>query len=179
MSKDLFEIEGFQELERKIKQLGNDKDKKKEILVILRKKARPVVRAIKQETPVSKKPHYARGKLISPGNLKRSIGNITGKKGRSRINPTIYVGPRTRGVNDGWYGHFVHDGVNVYNEGFKPGKKAGDAARALSVRGAVSHTTQGNPFQERGWRKVKSGVIKDTERSMQRFIQKRIDRLSK
>jgi hypothetical protein len=160
MSRDLFQVEGFEELRKKIQQLGSDKDKKKEILVILRKRARPLIRAIRTETPESKKAHVISGrrsrKVIQPGNLKRSIGNITGKKGKAKINPTIYVGPRIRGRNDGFYGAWVHDGSKLPQGG----------------------RSKANPFQKRGFNKVESGLVKDTEKSMAKFIQKRINRLS-
>ncbi len=116
MNKDLFEITGFQELQRKLLQV-NDRVKKKEVLSVLRKMARPYVRAGRSGdyVPVSKKPHLVSGKrtrkVIQPGTLRKSIGTITGKKGRARYNPTIYVGPRTNGKNDGWYGHFVDEGT--------------------------------------------------------------------
>jgi hypothetical protein len=78
-------VTGFEELRRKLIALASDKDKKKEMLLILRQISKPTLRAAKVLAPVSKRSHMARGVKIEPGNLKKSIGNITGKGG----NPTI------------------------------------------------------------------------------------------
>lgn len=172
MNKAIIEIEGFQELQNKIKKLGNDKDKKREILSILRNEAKSTVNAAKTFAPVSKKPHVARGKVIQPGNLQKSIGAITGRKGRARINPTIYVGPRAKGKWDGWYGHFVHEGVNIYRSGFKRKRKKG------ANDGAALSRTKGNPFMLKAYNLTGGKVAKDMEAKTARFIQRRIDRLS-
>ena len=122
MGKELIEIEGFPELQRKLKLLP-DRVKKKHILSILRKQARPYVRTGQKSdiVPKSEKPHIVSGKrtkkIIQPGNLRKSIGTITGRRGRAKTNPTIYVGPRAKGNHDGWYGHFVDQGTNT---GIKP-----------------------------------------------------------
>lgn len=157
MSKDLYEISGFKELQIKLQQV-NDRVKKKEILSVLRKMARPYVRAGRSGdfVPVSKQPHLVSGKrtrkVIEPGNLRKSIGTITGKKGRSRVNPTIYVGPRAKGKYDGWYGHFV-------DEGTANGIEAQHFMKKI-------YSSQGD-------------MDKKTADAVARHIQKVIDRLSK
>lgn len=168
MSRPLVEIEGFRELEAKLKLLSNDKDKKKEILLILRQVANPTLRAAQSFIVNSKKAHKTRGKLIKPGNLKKSIGTITGKQD----NPTIYVGPRAKGSFNGWYGHFVHDGHNVYNKGYKRKHTAGANNAAAKSR------TTANPFMTKANTVTNSQVTDDAEKRITAFIQRRIDKLS-
>lgn len=162
------DVIGFDKLTEQLKRLSNDKDKKREVLIILRNIAKPTLQAAKSNAPISRKTHKARGKTIAPGNLKKSLGNITGKQ----ANPTIYVGARAKGSNNGWYAHFVHDGVNVYNKGFKRKRTRGANASA-----AVSRTT-GNPFLTKAYAQTNGIVTAEAEKQMAAFIQRRINRLS-
>lgn len=169
MSNNLsIQVTGFEELKRKITALASDKDKKREMLLILRQIAKPTLQAARVLAPISKKTHKARGVSINPGNLKKSLGNITGKS----ADPTIYVGARAKGQNKGWYAHFVHDGVNVYSKGFKRKHKKGANSSAAKRR------TAANPFLNKAYESTKNGVTADAERQMARFIQRRIDKLS-
>lgn len=167
-SRPLVEITGFAELVERLRLLSNDRDKKKEVLLILRQVANPTLRAARGFIVNSKKQHKARGKLIQPGNLKKSLGTITGRS----ENPTIYVGPRAKGNNNGWYGHFVHDGVNVYNRGYVRRRTRG------ANSGAARGRTTGNPFMTKANEVTNSQVTTDAERRITAFIQRRIDRLS-
>lgn len=161
-------VTGFDELKRKIELLASDKDKKTEMLLILRQVAKPTLNAARVLAPVSKKRHTARGVRIDPGNLRKSLGNITGKG----PNPTIYVGARAKGVNKGWYAHFVHDGINVYNKGFKRKHTKG------ANNNAAIRRTASNPFLTQAYESTKNNVTADAERKMALFIQRRIDKLS-
>ncbi|SHG27706.1 HK97-gp10 family putative phage morphogenesis protein [Flavobacterium johnsoniae] len=169
MSSPLFEVEGFEELKAKIRELSNDKDKKREVLIILRQVAQPTLQAARMFVPVSPKKHKARGKLIEPGNLKKSIGYITGKQ----ENPTIYVGTRAKGANSGWYGHFVERGVNKYKKGFRRKRKRGANDHASIGR------TKATPFMAQAYEATANQVTADSERKMAAFIQRRIDKLSR
>lgn len=153
MSKQLVEITGFKELQRKIELLGNDRVKRREMLKLLRQASKATVKAARAIAPISKKEHVISGKrsrkVIQPGQLKKSIGNITGK---SKTKAVIYVGPRTKGkVHDGFYGAFVHGGTT---------------------------TQKANPFMDKAYKQTKGAVTEKTERSVTRYIQKQIDRLS-
>lgn len=164
------DVQGFRELEQKIKMLANDKDKRRESLILLRQIAKPTLAAARNLAPVSKKAHWARKKKIQPGNLKKSLGNITG---RSKTTPTIYVGARAKRQHDGWYAHFVHDGVNVYRKGFKRKRKKGANAGAAIAR------TKGNPFLRKAYEQTKGTVTADAEDRFAKFLQRRIDKLSR
>lgn len=169
MSKPLVEITGFKELEAKIKLLANDKDKRNEVLLILRQVAKPTLQAARVLVPVSKKAHKSRGRLVQPRNLQKSIGNITGKQ----ANPTIYVGPRAKGSFDGWYGGIVHDGHNIYNKGFKR-KHTGGGINNHAAKGR----TVANPFMTKAYAMTDGMVTADAEKRITAFIQRRIDKLS-
>lgn len=158
MSKTLFEIEGFDTLNRKIKLLP-DKVKRREMLKILRQVAKPTVAAARSHAPTGNKPHkrYSRrdGSVLAeynPGNLKKSIGNITGRRGKARTNAVLYVGPRSKGRKyDGYYGGMVHGGTKF--------QKA-------------------NPFMDRAYSQTKGLVTKDAEQKVAAAIQKQINKLS-
>jgi HK97 gp10 family phage protein len=172
MSNINISVEGFAELEAKIRALADEKDKRRETLAILREIAKPTLAASRQLVPVSKKPHVARKRKILPGNLKRALGLIQGRKGNAKINPTIYVGPRVRGSFDGWYGHFVHEGINVYKRGYKRKRKRG------ANQGAAIARTKGNPFLRKAYQQTQGQVTADAEKRMAAFLQRRINKLS-
>lgn len=162
------DVIGFDKLTEQLKRLANDKDKKREVLIILRNIAKPTLNAARSLAPISKKTHKARGKTIAPGNLKKSLGNITGKQ----ENPTIYIGARAKGSNNGWYAHFVHEGHNIYRAGFKR-KRVRGANNAGALR-----RTQGNPFLTKAYTATNGQVTAEAEKQMIAFIQRRINRLS-
>lgn len=168
MSNIKVDVIGFDKLTSQLKQLASDKDKKREVLIILRQISKPTLNAARILAPISKKSHKARGKIISPGNLRKSIGNITGKQ----ENPTVYVGARAKGSNNGWYAHFVHDGKNIYRSGFKRKRVAGANSSGVVRR------TQGNPFLTKAYQQTNGTVTADAEKQMIAFIQRRIQRLS-
>lgn len=162
------DVVGFDELKRKIILLSNDKDKKREILMLLRQSAKPTLAAAKSLVPVSKKPHKLRGQIIQPRNLQRSLGYITGKS----TNPTVLVGARAKGGNKGWYGAFVHDGVNIYHKSY----------RRKRARGANNHAarsrTIGKPFLTQAYNQTKNAATADVQGKMTAFVQRRINKLS-
>lgn len=174
-------VSGFPELKAKIKQLANDKDKKKEVLLILRQVARPVVLAAKSAAPVSNKSHVARGRKIDPRNLQKSIGLITSKAS----NPTILAGPRVKNGNDGWYGHMVHEGHAIYrnnqNSGklLKSGRKKSVLARITKKRkGLAVGRVEGIPFMDIAYERTKGTMTADAEKKLTNFVQRRINKLS-
>lgn len=159
MAKSLIEIEGFDRLQAQIQKL-DDKVKRREVLKILGQVANPTVKAARTQAPKSKKPHVQSGKrtykVIQPGNLKKSIGKITGKRGKAKVNAILYVGPRSKGrKNDGWYGAFVHGGTKFSKE------------------------KTPNPFMNRAYNQTKGKVTADAEQKVKQYLDKQIARLSK
>lgn len=171
------EVEGFDRLTDQLKRLADDKDKKKEVLLILKQVAKPTLLAAKGTAPIAERKHTISGsgrtkKIIQPGNLKKSIGYIIGKKGNAVVNPTVYVGPRTRGSADGWYGGMVHEGHNIYAVGFK----------RKHIKGANDHAakkrTKKQLYMTEAYEQTNGTVTADAEKRMVAFIQRRIDKLS-
>jgi hypothetical protein len=179
-------VVGFEELKRKITLLASDKDKKREMLLILRQIAKPTLQAAKSGAPIGKG-----SKKRAGGSLKKSIGNITGKG----PNPTIYVGPKVvkskakiskNGRNtfgNGWYGHMVEKGHNIYSNPnsifLKSGKKKSVLSRIThKKKGKISGRTVGQPFMEQAYASTKTGATADAEKKMAAFIQRRINKLN-
>ena len=174
-------VTGFDELKAKIKLLADDKDKKKEVILILRQVARPAIIAAKNAVPVSSKSHIARGKRIQPENLKKSIGLIASKSS----NPTALVGPRAKNGNDGWYGHMVHGGHAIYRNNqnakkvLKSGRKKSVLARITNKRkGSAVGKVEGIPFMDIAYEQTKSATTSDAQDKLTKFIQRRINKLS-
>ncbi len=88
MNKSLVEIKGFAELQKKLKSLGNDKVKKREVHKILGQVANPTVKAAKSLTKARS------------GVGRKSIGK---KNMRRTKNAVLYVSPRSSKSADGWY----------------------------------------------------------------------------
>lgn len=174
------QVEGFKEFQDKLKLLASDKQKFTEIIKVLRKAAQGTLRVARTQVPVSKKPHLVSGsrtkKTIQPGALKKALGVINAK--RKSGNPVVYVGPRAKGNFDGWYGHFVEYGHAVYRGGFKRKRSASKKAKKHNASGAVSKT-KGNPFMDRTYSMTKGQVTEETVGNVSKYIQKRIDALSK
>lgn len=177
MNKNLIEVEGFPQLNAKLMKLANDKEKKRPIIQVLRAVASGTAKVAKQEAPVSKKPHVIGGNRtkmkINPGNLKKSIGVINGKRGKAKENPTVYVGPRAKGNNNGFYGAWVELGHNIYKTGFKRKRTK------YSGSGGVKSRTKPNSFMKRAYNKTQGKVTPEVAEKVAKVIQRNIDKLSK
>lgn len=155
MTKSLFEIKGFEELQRNLKRLGDDKTKRREVTKILGQIANPTVKIAKSEAPMSKKPHVQKrrnqmfGTVISPGTGKRSIGKKIMRKSR---NPMVIVSPKSNKRADGWY------------------------LRQFVIRGTKN--IKANPFMDRAYSQTKGGITRDSEQRMAKYIQKQVNKLS-
>lgn len=170
MSRLEIQVKGFDVLTNKIKRLP-DKAKRREVLKILRRSARPTVQAARQEAPESDREHTIRGKVIQPGNLKKSIRPAAMR--RSRV-PMLVVGPRSSGKYDGFYGRsFVIPGHNLYRAGFKRNRKGNASANAAGASSKVPP----NPFMDRAQKRTEGPVSKKALKGMERYVQKLIDKL--
>ncbi|AUC13827.1 hypothetical protein BTO06_01080 [Tenacibaculum sp. SZ-18] len=155
MTKSIVEIRGFRELQRKLKELGDDKTKRREVTKILGQVANSTVKVAKSLAPVSKKPHVQKrrnqvfGAVISPGTGKRSIGK---KTMRRSLNPMVIVSPRSTKKADGWY------------------------LRQFVIGGTKK--IKSNPFMDRAYTQTKGGVARESEQRLAKYIQKQINKLS-
>jgi len=142
------DIEGGKALERALMN-ASDKLTRKVILSGMRKAATPIRKAMKAAVPVDDydKFIYGKGGVVGKhmaGDLKKSIGNITGK---SKKFATLYVGPRVkRGWREkGYIGHWVNFGNSTgYKVGFsgrrfvQKGYEAGKGKSAQILEGAIA-----------------------------------------
>ena len=109
-----FKIEGIEAVQREIESLSDDKMKRREILKILRRQAKPILSAIQANTPEADKVVTFRGVEYDPGNLRRSMAI---KTGRSKDYPNVLVGPRqtkkgkTPIKYDGFYAFWIQYGT--------------------------------------------------------------------
>lgn len=179
MPRPLFEIQGFDVLRQRIERLANDRQKKAEITKILRRVAQGTVKVARRMAPISDKPHVVSGrrtkKTIQPGALRKSIGVFTSK--RSGENALVYVGPRAKGNFDGWYGHFVEYGHNIYNKGARRMHSASERARNHNNSLSRGRTTA-QPYMQETYSQTKGQVTAESEKAVAKYIQKSIDRLS-
>lgn len=174
MSKQLFEITGFQQLQTQLKKLP-ESVKKREVYKILGQVANPTLAAAKRLAPVSRNPHVRyvgttkgrrrkRGSVsvsdkikIEPGNLKASIKKIKAKKSP---NVRLDVGARAarskRAKADGYYAHMI------VKKGFSGKNRKGS----------------NYDFFKKAYEQTKGGVTADAEKRVARYIQKQINRLS-
>ena len=158
MNKSIYEIEGFDELQRKIKSLP-DKVKKKEVNKILRKAAKSTVDAARAFAPKRTQ------------NLSKSIKVAT--MTRAKV-PMVVVGPRSKGKYDGWYGRqFVIPGHNIYKAGFSRNRKGNKKYNDANAAGKVA----ANPFMEKAFNATGGLVSQKAVASTEKYIQKQIDRL--
>lgn len=162
--KDQITVTGIDELVAKLTKIGDPKKTRSTMLKILRKQARPIVMAARNEAPMSKKAHKRYGgkgsgtvlATYQPGNLKKSI--VVGAS--KSINPSVWIGPGSGAKRryDGYYGHIVH---------------------YTNPRSRAKTIVPGNPFMQRAWNSTGAVSTEKTRAAVAKVIQKEIDRYSK
>ena len=159
MAKDVVQITGFKELQAKIKKLSNDKDKRKEVLAILRNSAKSTITVARS---------------LAPKDTGVGAKSIRFEVMRRAKVPMGIVGPRSRGKYDGWYmRQFVIPGHNIYRTGFKRNRRGNRKANARGAKSKVAPNYFMNRAQDTTQKQVEGKAIPQ----MERFLQRRIDRL--
>ena len=166
MSKTSIEVTGFKELQQKIKKLGDDKSKRKEVNRILGQIANPTLKAARNLAPVGdgfltiKGRRYKRklrqvGKNVYQNPYAGGIGkkSISKKVMTRAAVPMVTISPRSRKSADGFF----------LRQFVIPGTKNGMPK---------------NFFMDQAYQQTKGQVLPDAERKMARYYQKQIDRLS-
>lgn len=148
---DLFEIEGFAALNKKLKQLP-DNIKRKEVLAIQRKIANPIRKKYEDNLPKRK------------GTLGKSVAVQSVRASKVEGNPAIQIAPGKRGKNDGYYKFMVTE------KGAKPGSNKRGSRKGLN--------TVTKQARDKTLRQVQSGAVKENEVQVAKLIQKKIDNLS-
>ncbi len=160
---DVTEVEGFEELNRKLKQLP-DRVKRTEVLKIQRRLAKPIIEKYKSELPVGTRDKERFGNTYPKGTLGKSVKADTVPARKADGNPAIAVRPSKKGKFDSWYKFMV----------IPKGTKTGSNARG---------TRKGiNTVVEKARDRVVNMLGPQTQREAldktAKYIQKQIDRLS-
>ena len=147
------EITGLKEMEREFKNLS-DTLRKRVIVKVLGRVARPLEQRMKDLAPVSKtgglSKQYA-SRRHPPGYLKASIGIVVGK---GVDIPTIWVRPRFKIKGfDPWYAHFPMAGTKHIPQ---------------------SSTT---PFVDKAWAEMGAGIKSTLTNELTNEIQREINKL--
>lgn len=166
MANELFDIEGFDELNEQLKKL-DDNVKRREVLKIQRRLVKPIVEVYKQRLPKSGKAHsrYTKGggkTTYQPGNLARSVRAKTVGKRASGGNPMLQILPDKTSKGDGYYRFMV---VRKGFTGKGRGSRKGSNTVVKEARDATLAAT--------GARTSRLAAEKTAE-----YIQKQINRLS-
>lgn len=104
------EIEGFKQLDRRLRKLTNPRDARNAIRAGLNRGLNPVVKTARENAPKGESGHKTyKGRIVSPGFLSRSI------KKKLKIEGGSIVG-RVGMIKDAFYGAF-------FETGFKAGGK--------------------------------------------------------
>lgn len=150
-----------------IKQLAEATKEKGRYRKILTEVASELSTAVKSNTPVNKKSYTwgaanknkVRFKQYS-GNLKKSIGIIDSK---SQNYVRVWVGPKVRSWNDGWYAGIVEAGHKIYNNPLKnkENKPVRFALKRWRNKGSINKTqgyVKANPFITETYNAKKSSL---------------------
>lgn len=119
--------------------------------------AKPLVEDIRQHTPVSRKSRNLRGKRITPGGLKKSIGSASlGSPKRTGEIGAVMVGARVRSGYRGYHAHLVEFGT-------KPRNPGGWYAK---FRGAHKTVMPKQPFIEPSFNRTKGRVAANMQQAI-------------
>lgn len=147
-----FEIEGFEELNQKIRRLEDDVAKRNEVLRIMRRQAKPAQQKYRANLPTDSE------------TLSQSVAVRTVPRSKSGGNPQIAVRPGKRGRWDAYY-QFM-----VIPKGARPGSRKRGSRKGLN--------TVVERARDRALVQLGTGTIRGTEQEVARYVQKRINQLS-
>ena len=147
---DVFKVEGFEELNRKLKLLP-ERVKRTEVLKIQRRLAKPIIEKYKNELPADS------------GTLGRSVKADTVPARKADGNPAIAVRPSKKGKDDGYYKFMV----------IPKGKKTGSTKRG-SRKGFNTVVGQA---RDRVLASIGPQTYKKALEDTAAYIQKQIDKL--
>ena len=145
------EVEGFDALNKKLKQLP-DKVKRKEVLAIQRRLAAPIKKAYAANLPVRK------------GTLSKSVSVRAVAARHTGGNPSVVVRPGKSGKNNGYYKFMV------VNKGAKVGSNKKGSRKGLNTVTATA--------RDRTIAQIGGAVVKEAEVKTAAYVQKAINRLS-
>jgi len=158
---DVFEIEGFKELNAKLKRLP-DKVKRTEVLKVFRRVVKPIEKAYSEALPVGRIDKKRFGTIYPKGTLSKSVKVATVPASKVGGNPSVVIRPGKKGKYDAFYKFMV------VRKGFK-----GSGRGSRNGANTVVEVARNKALANAGGRAQKEAVDKTAK-----YIQKQIDRLS-
>lgn len=157
------EVKGFEQLNNKLKQL-DDKVKRREVLKIQRRLAKPIIQQYSQELPKGKKDKKRFGTTYVKETLSKSVKAVTVPSSKTGGNPSIVIRPAKKGKYDPWYRFMV----------VKKGTKTG----GIGEGSRQGKNTVVDKARNKAFNNTKDSAIRDNEKKVAEYIQKQINRLS-
>ena len=161
---DITKVEGFEELNRKLKKLP-DNVKRREVLKIQRRVAKPIISKFSDELPEGETDKVRFGKRYPAGTLSKAVKADTVPARKSKGNPAIAIRPGKKGRFDAFYRFMVvPKGTKLSGNG--RGSRKGKNTVVENVREKVINALGPQAL---------NNYVQDTKD----YIQKQINRLSK
>ena len=161
---DILKIEGFDELNRKLKQLP-DRVKRTEVIKIQKQVAKPIIKAYATALPVGEKDKKRFGKTYVKGTLSKSVKAETVAARHTGGNPSIVIRPAKKGQYDPFY-RFM-----VVKKGAKPGSIKRGSRKGIN--------TVVEEARDKAISATNATAERQSAEKTAKYIQKQIDRLSK
>lgn len=157
-NKSITKIEGFDTLQRKLKNFP-DKVKRKEVIKILRRASKDTVKVARALAPKDS------------GDGAKSIRFVPLRKSK---NPAGVVGPRSRGKYDGFHLRlFVIPGHNIYRTGFKRNRNGNRGRNARGAKRQVAPV----PFMAKAHSITQGKVSAKSVAGTEKYLAKQIKKL--
>lgn len=155
------DFKGFDKLVNAIKRLPDDATKRRELLKIFKRQAKPYVTALKSGSAIPKAerdvPYYLNKDITyKRGNLRRSIKVFANKRSR-REKIYIHVGPSVKKAEgSGYYGHMILPGV---------------------VKSGPNANKKKTDWRKIAWNQTKSTITSGISRALDLHLRKSAQRL--
>ena len=166
VAKNITEIKGFNELNRKLKNL-DDKVTRREVLKLQRQIAKPVVAAYRDKLPVSGKNKLFKGERYPSGTLRDGVKIEAVPARKSEGNPSIAIRPGRKGGKNPFYK------FNVLLKGVITGAEIRRGARRSNRPNSVEKA------RDEVLRSKRSILESANLKKINAYVQKQINRLSK
>lgn len=169
---DVTKIEGFEELNAKLKQLP-DKVKRTEVIKLQKQIAKPIIKAYSRALPMGRRSHSrttgkgtdkAKRHDYTPGNLKASVRAVAVPASKVGGNPSVVIRPTDKGKKDGYYRFMV----------IPEGTRIGSIKRGSRI----GPNTVVDKAKDKAWGMIGLSAEKRAAEDTAKYIQKQINKMS-
>ena len=168
MTTTTIKILNSKEIAQQIKRL-DDKMRKKIMISAMRKASKSMVKEARNTAPKGKKPHKVGNKIVMPGNLRKSVGSKTGK---SKADPTLWIGANMKKNVDAFYHHIVMRGSKAHTIT----GKALAVSNAVIVKNVNHPGSKKNDFIGRAFYSKKAEFVNNSVRELNIAIAKAVSK---